>query len=229
MNEKASIPQVLAKTEDLKKIIDEEFWKDVTIPELERLRVSIRDLMQFLKGEGIGRFDIDITDEITLSPDQPEGTVFDIRTYKEKVIDYLMENSESEVIRKIHNLEPINTDDFQELERILWHELGTKVDYDNTTQIGNLAVFVRSLIGLSQEAVNEKFGQYLAGNMLNSQQQEFVKTIINYVRENGDVELSDLVNNEPFSNYDLHSLFGTNLPKVVSIVSLLHDAVTAQA
>ena len=103
------------------------------------------------------------------------------------------------------------------------------MDYDNTTQIGNLAVFVRSLIGLSQEAVNEKFGQYLAGNMLNSQQQEFVKTIINYVRENGDVELSDLVNNEPFSNYDLHSLFGTNLPKVVSIVSLLHDAVTAQA
>ena len=226
LNEKASIPQVLAKTEDLKRIIDKEFWKVVTIPELERLRASLRDLMQFLKGEGIGRFDIDITDEITLSPDQPEGTVFDIRTYKEKVIDYLMENSDSEVIRKIHNLEPINNDDFQELERILWHELGTKVDYDNTTQIGNLAVFVRSLIGLSQEAVNEKFGQYLAGNMLNSKQQEFVKTIINYVRVNGDVELSDLVNNEPFRNYDLHGLFGTNLPKVVSIVSLLHDAVS---
>lgn len=139
-----------------------------------------------------------------------------------------MENSNSEVIRKIHNLEPLTNDDFQDLERILWHELGTKVDYDNTTQIGNLAVFVRSLIGLSQEAVNEKFGQYLAGNMLNSQQQEFVKTIINYVRENGDVELSDLVNNEPFSNYDLHGLFGTNLPKVISVVSLLHDAVTAQ-
>ena len=100
------------------------------------------------------------------------------------------------------------------------------MDYDNTTQIGNLAVFVRSLIGLSQEAVNEKFGQYLAGNMLNSKQQEFVKTIINYVRVNGDVELSDLVNNEPFRNYDLHGLFGTNLPKVVSIVSLLHDAVS---
>lgn len=64
--------------------------------------------------------------------------------------------------------------------------------------------------------------------MLNSRQQEFVKTIINYVRENGDVELSDLVNNEPFNNYDLHGLFGTDLPKVVSIVSLLHEAVTAQ-
>ena len=169
------------------------------------------------------------TYEITLSPDQPEGTVFDIRTYKEKVIDYLMENSNSEVIRKIHNLEPLTNDDFQELERILWHELGTEDDYRNTTHIVNLAVFVRSLIGLSQEAVNEKFGQYLAGNMFNSRQQEYIKTIINYVRENGDMVVADLVNNEPFSNYDLHGLFGTNLPKVVSIVSLLHDAVTAQA
>ena len=139
-----------------------------------------------------------------------------------------MENSNSEVIRKIHNLEPLTNDDFQELERILWHELGTEDDYRNTTHIVNLAVFVRSLIGLSQEAVNEKFGQYLAGNMFNSRQQEYIKTIINYVRENGDMVVADLVNNEPFSNYDLHGLFGTNLPKVVSIVSLLHDAVTAQ-
>lgn len=99
--------------------------------------------------------------------------------------------------------------------------------YDETTDIGNLAAFVRSLIGLSQEAVNVKFGEYLNGNLLNSQQQEFVRTIINYVRENGDVELADMVNTEPFNNYDLNEIFGINLPAMIAVVRTLHDVVQA--
>ena len=95
--------------------------------------------------------------------------------------------------------------------------------------IGNLAAFVRSLIGLSQEAVNEKFGEYLSGNTFNSQQQEFIRTIINYVRENGDVELADMVNSEPFNNYDLNELFGVNLQAIVAIVNVLHNSVVVKA
>ena len=82
---------------------------------------------------------------------------------------------------------------------------------------------------MSQEAVNEKFGGYLNGNLLNSQQQEFVWTIISYVRENGDVELSDLVNTEPFNNYDLNEIFGVNLPTIVSVVKKLHESILAAA
>ena len=185
--------------------------------------------MQFLKGSGRKKFDIDIDDTIDDAEYQPDDTMIDIRTYREKVIDYLAENSDSPVIKKIHNLEPITNNDLQELERILWHELGTQQEYAETTNIGNLAVFVRSLIGLSQEAVNEKFGEYLNGNLLNAQQQEFVRTIINYVRENGDVELSDLVNTEPFNNYDLTEIFGINLPTIVSVVKKLHESVLVSA
>lgn len=158
---------------------------------------------------------------------QPDDTMIDIRTYREKVIDYLAEHLDSAVIQKIHNLEPITNDDLAELEHILWHELGTKEDYEEVTDIGNLAAFVRSLIGLSQEAVNVKFGEYLSGNLLNAQQQGFVKTIINYVRENGDVELTDMVNTEPFNNYDLNEIFGINLPAMISVVRTLHEAVQA--
>ena len=88
-----------------------------------------------------------------------------------------------------------------------------------------MAAFVRSLIGLSQEAVNVKFSNYLSGNMLNSRQQEFVRTIINYVRENGDVDLADMVNSEPFINYDLNEIFGINLPALISVVQTLHGVV----
>ena len=77
--------------------------------------------------------------------------------------------------------------------------------------------------------MNEKFGEYLDGNTFNSQQQEFIMTIINYVRENGDVELSDMVNTEPFNNYDLNEMFGENLKTVVNIVNVLHGSVVTEA
>lgn len=228
INEKASVQQVLSKASELITLAGEDFWKNATVTSLEHMRKDVRDLMQFLGGKDRNRkFDIDISDESTDSDYVPESTVIDIRTYREKVIDYLMDNLESKVIKKIYNLEPINDDDLKELEHILWHELGTHEEYVATTHVDNLAVFVRSLIGLNQEAVNEKFGEYLNGNLLNSMQQEFIKTIINYVRENGDISLEDMVNTEPFNNYDLSEVFGTNLVTVVSIVNTLHGTITA--
>ena len=227
LKEKASVPMVLAKAGALKELRSEDLWSHVTVEKLEELRESVRDLMQFLKGEKSDKFDIDISDMVTDSDYVPEDTFIDIRTYREKVIDYLAEHSDSEVIKKIYNLEPVNNDDLEELEQVLWNELGTKEEYTKATSIGNLAAFIRSLIGLSQEAVNEKFGEYLSGNVLNSQQQEFIKTIINYVRENGDIEVADIVNTEPFNNYDINEMFGENVPIIVKVVTILHSSVAA--
>lgn len=229
INEKASVPQVKNKADDLRRLLSEQLWEKPSIDELEKLRISLRDLMQFLKGAERKKHDIDIQDEILDSDYQPENTSIDIRTYREKVIDYLEAHSDNPVIKKIHNIEPINCEDLKTLEEVLWHELGTQDDYAQVTSIQNLAAFVRSLVGLSQEAVNEKFGQYLNDNTFNSQQQEFILTIINYVRENGDIELEDMVNTEPFNNYDLSEMFGTSLPTVISIVNTLHSSVIAQA
>lgn len=228
LHEKASVPQVRLKIPELETIKNDAFWKAPTVLQIEEKRKSLRDLMQFLKGSEQKQFDIDIDDIIEDGEYQPDDTVIDIRTYREKVIDYLARNSDSNIIKKIHNLEPINNNDLQELERILWHELGTQQDYMATTHVSNLAVFVRSLIGLNQDAVNEKFSEYLSGNLLNSQQQEFIRMLINYVRENGDIELSDIVNTEPFSSYDLNGIFGINLPIIKSVVSMLHEPVIAE-
>ncbi len=229
LEKKASVPQVKSKASDLKLLLSEEFWAKPTVEELERLRSSLRELMQYLRDAGRGKYVIDIPDYIDDSEYKPDDTSIDIRTYREKVIDYLVEHSDSPVIKKIYNIEPITNEDLQALETVLWHDLGSEDEYRETTNIENLAVFVRSLIGLSQEAVNEKFGEYLNGNTFNSQQQEFVLTIINYVRENGDIELGDIVNTEPFNNFDISEMFGVELEKVVGIVNLLHGSVVVGA
>jgi type I restriction enzyme R subunit len=229
IDERGSVPQVIAKANDLRQLASKEYWDEVSVPELERMRESVRDLMPLMEGRGPIKVDVDIRDVIFEAEYVPEDTAIDIRTYREKVIDYLAEHSDSEVIRKIHNLEPINRAELDELEQILWHELGSREEYDETTQETNLAAFIRSLIGLNQEAVNEKFSDYLSGNMLNAKQQEFVRTIINYVRENGDVDLSDMVNTEPFNNYDLTELFGERLIALKNVVEALHGCIQAGA
>ncbi|MBQ8540824.1 MAG: DEAD/DEAH box helicase family protein [Clostridia bacterium] len=229
LNTKASIPQVLEKSEQLKTLVSEQFWMSPTIEKLEKLREDVRDLMQFIEGGGSKPIDVDIDDETEPNGDGTGEDIIDIRTYREKVIDYLLEHSDNEVIHKIQRLEPIDANDLKALEKILWEELGTRAEYEETTDIDNLAVFVRSLIGLSQEAINEKFGEFLNGNTLNAQQQEFVKTIINYVRENGDIRKEDLIEKAPFDNYNIITLFGENISSVLTIVSILHDSVNVVA
>ena len=170
LTEKASIPQVFAKAEQLKTLVSEQFWDAPSLEKLEQLRVDVRDLMQFLDKSPKKQIDVNIDDTVEPSGYDGGDTIIDIRTYREKVLDYLIEHSDNEVIHKIQRLEPITNEDLKALEKILWEELGTKEEYEQTTDIDNLAVFVRSLIGLSQEAVNEKFGEYLNGNVLNAQQ-----------------------------------------------------------
>ena len=67
------------------------------------------------------------------------------------------------------------------------------------------------------------------GNALNAQQQEFVKAIINYVRENGDIKTEDLLEKSPFDNYDLVTLFGENIQAIIHIVGVFHDCVSVAA
>ena len=104
-------------------------------------------------------------------------------------------------------MEKINADDLKELEDILWHQLGTQDEFTAEAQDKTLAEFVRSLIGLDQDAVNKKFGEFLNSNMLTSQQQEFVKAIIDYVRANGNISKEDLFK-DPFADYNVADLFG---------------------
>ncbi len=225
--EKASIPQVLAKKNELQQLASTQYWENPTVETLEKLRKSIRELMMFLDSSGSGKkIDVHINDEILPNGDNTNITI-DIRTYKQKVIDYLLGHSDNAVIRKIKNLENINAEDLKELEQILWNELGTEEDYKKTTDKENLAVFIRSLVGLEQSAINEKFGEFLSGNILNPQQQEFVKTIIDYVRENGDIELSDLANTSPFNDHSIIDIFGDNIEILQQIVNTFNNVVVA--
>lgn len=225
LNYAASQPAVRAKADSLQTVVSVEFWNNPAIDRLEKYREDIRDLLKYLP-EKANPVNVNTVDTVTAGSFTGD-TLIDIRTYKEKVIDYLANHTDNETIRKIQNLEPINVDDLKELERILWTELGTAEEYHKATDIDNLAAFIRSIVGVEQEAINAKFGAFLNDNVLNSQQQEFVKVILDYVRENGDIKAEDLIEKSPFDNYDILSLFGSNITIVTNIVNQLHNSIMA--
>ena len=81
------------------------------------------------------------------------------------------------------------------------------------------------MIGVDREIAVAKFSQFLSDNPLNSQQQEYVKTIINYVCENGDITGHVIVNDPPFDGYDLNKVFGNNVNVIPKYVDELHEVV----
>jgi type I restriction enzyme, R subunit len=222
--ERLSIPQVAEKKELLSEVLTQTYWNKVNIKNLEHLRNEIRHLIQYITDE-VGIYSTDFKDDL-IDQGNKNVNIIDFKTYEEKVIDYLLSNEINETIIKIKMLDKITSDDLKELERILWQELGTKDDYFNVTKEENLAVFIRSIVGIEQEAINEKFSEYLNTNILSAKQQEFVKSIINYVQQNGDVTKQDLVDKSPFSDFDVVGLFNDKVNVLIRVINNLHECVS---
>ena len=221
--ERLSIPQVAEKKDLLLEVLTQTYWNKVNIQTLEHLRSEIRDLVQYITDEA-GIYSTDFKDDL-IDQGEKHVSIKDFKTYEEKVIDYLLSNEINETIIKIKMLDRITSDDLKELERILWQELGTKDDYFKVTKEENLAVFIRSIVGIEQEAINRKFNKYLNANALSAKQQEFVKSIISYVQQNGDITKQDLVDMSPFSDVDVVGLFHERIDILVSVINNLHESI----
>ena len=130
-------------------------------------------------------FTIDIEDTVT-EGGEIDDTFRMSHTYGERVMDYLMANINSPVLRKIQNLEKITGDDISELQRILWEELGSREEYDafvGHRECGNhVAVFIRSMIGIDRKVAIEKFSSFLDETTTLTAEQEEYAGVFDYAR-----------------------------------------------
>ncbi len=226
--QKISIPQVKAKLEVIKEVQTEKFWEDVSVSELERVRKELRELMIFIDGKEKKTFIIDVEDEF--SDGEAVGKPRLIVSYKQKVLEYLSQNSDNHVIQKIKNLEQLTIGDIRQLEKVLWEELGSKYDYEKhigNKMYGNVAIFIRSLVGIERDKALQKFSQFIDANSLNSSQLEYLKSILDYVSVNGDISGKTLTNKEPFNEFNWFKVYGDKVQKIKEFVDDIHGVVTA--
>ena len=229
LQEKASIKQVNDKMPLIKQLSKHDFWETASLDKLEYVRKEIRDLVQFITGITNQKFIINIKDTV-----ETKGTPKDVplqTSYKQRVMDFLAENKELPVIQKIVNMEKLTSADISELEKICWKELGTKEDYEKFIAKSNMicgdsvGAFIRSQIGVDRHIAMERFSQFLSDTTLNSLQEEYIKSIITYVCDNGDITPNTLMEEEPFAQYEWIDTFGKNFVAVRNYVNEIHDLV----
>lgn len=226
LQEKSTLPQVQAKMGTIKEVLSPVAWENMSLRWLEKVRTDLRDLMKFLVGDKGMWFIVDIADVI--SDNGAAAGVTPRVSYRKRVIDFLAENKDLPVLEKIYNLEQLTAEDFRELERIMWEELGSKEEYDRYTEgkvCGpNVAILIRSLIGVDRKEAMQRFGRYLSGSELSYEQEEFLSSIITYVCENGDITKEIVVNEAPFD--EQLEVFSSLMLPLAKYIDNLHNVVT---
>lgn len=225
LQKKATLPQVQSKMDTINEVLNLVAWNNVSLNWLEKVRLDLRDLVKFLIGSQNQKFVIDI-DDVVEDQGESEGISFAV-SYKQKVMDFLRENRNLPVLRRIYNLQQLSSADIKELERILWEELGKKEDYDkithNMTYGTNVGAFIRSMMGIDREEAVKLFGDFITGAQLNSDQEDFLKTIVNYVCQNGDIDRETVVNEFPFN--ERLSVFQDYMLPLRDYIDRLHDVI----
>jgi type I restriction enzyme R subunit len=208
---KTSIPQVKAKEETIKQPMLESFWKQEGIDHLEKMRQGIRDLMKYLDPEDQKYVLSDFKDQIFAvkqsQPDCADVNVEYVSPFQNNVhrLEQLIRsNSHNVTIERIRKGEQITEQELTALESILFEKDINKGELES--EIGhdlNLVKFIISLMGLSEEKVNEAFTDFYNENQLSSVQIQFLETLKAFLTTNGRIDPTKLYD-APFKNY--HSL-----------------------
>ena len=201
LERKANIPQIKEKLPLIQEIHTDAFWDANDILLFEKIRRELRDLIRFLD-EGGGeqkRIVTRLTDPIT---DSQEGeqleAAYDFEDYRAKVNRYVNEHGDTLSIYKLtHNI-PLSMGDYQELERVLTSELGSKEDYEREFGDTPFGLLVRRIAKLDHEAAMQAFSAFINDQSLNQRQIAFVKKIINHIERNGYMENVAELTKPPF-------------------------------
>ena len=201
LERKASIPQIKAKLPILQEIHTDAFWDAKDILRFEYVRKELRDLIRFLdEGGGESRQIVTkLTDPII---DSQEGVqleaAYDFEDYRAKVNRYVNEHGNTLAIYKLtHNI-PLAVGDYQELERVLTSELGSKEDYEREFGDTPFGLLIRKIARLDHEAAMQAFSAFINDQSLNQKQIAFVKKIINHIELNGYMENISELTKPPF-------------------------------
>ena len=221
--EKQSIPIIAGKKDFIKEVLTDEFWANINLTKLEKVRNELRELIKFIDIQPRKIIESNFID-FTINKEGGKPPRPQFKNYKQRVIDYLCENCNSGAIYKIRNLIQLTQDDLNELNDILCNKLGKKVDYDAISNNHTFGVFVRSIVGIDKEKVTELLAEYQQKYNFNAKQQEFLHQIVDFVLENGDIEPKDLYDSEPFKRQEYTKIF-VNTDPLYNFINQLHNSI----
>ena len=208
-----TVPQVKEKQELILKVAETDYLKEADFWKVEEIRKELRDLIQFIDPYNRPPVYIDIEDTLN---DIDEEYVYvstgnNFTNYRKKLEKFLTGNLENSIIWKIRHNIRLTELEKENLEKILFEELGSNKEYAETFGDTNVIKAVRNIVGLDKSVASDIFYKYINENRLNMKQIQFVKLLVDYVVKNGTIEMEKLTE-QPFNNVgQVYELFGNNV------------------
>lgn len=227
---KITIPQIKEKEETIKIVSSEHFWKGISVDRIEWMREELRDLIKFLVSKTDNKkFYTNLIDNV--KGGEEIDNINDARTYKKRVFDYLVEHIGSPVFKKIQCMQKLTADEWKELEKIFWTQLGTRQQYDVVTSKndfnGNIPAFVRTIIGVDREEAMNIYRKFINGREMTTMQEECLKEIVQYVCANGDIVTEKIPTTMQLNGINWGEVFDSDFAHVKEFIDTLHEAVVA--
>lgn len=228
---KRNIPVVAEKLSLIKTITELEFWKEVSLVQVEEIRKEIRELIKFIEKESTevmytdfeDLLDEDSVEEVDIMP-----SYSNLQSYRDRVESFIRKNSTHLVIDKLHRNIPITEKELALLETLLYDEsVGTKEEYEREYGELPLGNFIRGIVGLEIEVVNSLFSEFIHEQNLNPNQIAFINKLINYLNKNGVLDKSLLVK-PPFNETHDEGIIGVfkdegKVRKIISIIDEVNE------
>lgn len=208
-----TVPQIREKQELILKVEETDYLQQADFWNIEEIRKELRNLIQFIDPYNRPPVYIDIEDTLN---DVDEEYVYvstgnNFSNYKKKLEKFLMGNMENVIIWKIRHNIRLTEQDKENLEKILFEELGNNKEYAEAFGDTNIIKAVRNIVGLDKSVASDIFYKYINDNRLNMKQIQFVKLLVDYVIKNGTIDMQKLTE-QPFKNVgEVYDLFGNNI------------------
>ena len=208
-----TVPQVKEKQELILKVAETDYLEEADFWKVEEIRKELRDLIQFIDPYNRPPVYIDIEDTLN---DIDEEYVYvstgnNFTNYRKKLEKFLTGNLENSIIWKIRHNIRLTELEKENLEKILFEELGSNKEYAETFGDTNVIKAVRNIVGLDKSVASDIFYKYINENRLNMKQIQFVKLLVDYVVKNGTIEMEKLTE-QPFNTVgQVYELFGNNV------------------
>ncbi|MBQ6326269.1 MAG: restriction endonuclease subunit R, partial [Clostridia bacterium] len=196
----ANIPEIEQQAELIDKILHTDYVDNAGINEFEHIREKLRNLIKYIP---VGHMTYNTTfDDEILSVEWNASNLESnaLRDYRAKAEYYIRQHRDNCVISKLRGNVPLTNADIEELEKILWSEVGTKGDYEAEYGKKPLGELVREIVGMDMAAAKAAFSGFLEGANLNSRQIYFVNQIVEYIVRNGVMKDLSVLQNPPFTD-----------------------------
>ncbi|MDG1276925.1 MAG: DEAD/DEAH box helicase family protein [Algoriphagus sp.] len=230
LERKGNIPLVGARMPMIKSVLNG-FLQQASVINLEKIRDTLRELMQFLDAIDQPMVETHFQDYLDLTKVEEKSLVKEapLEPYRRRVERYLKEHKDHLVISKIKSNIPITEAELAQLQEIFFNaeEVGSKEEFEKEGKGKTLGLFIRELIGLDKEAVQSAFTDFIQAQNLNATQIKFMDLIIGYLTQNGVIDKRALFES-PFKDLNDSGPFGlfddAQVTKIISILDRINGS-----